>query len=136
MNRTVWCDRGWMPYHYGFCPNEIAWKHSMKMMKIPNAPAYPAEYDGRCVHFENVANSNACSIVTMRPLNKSSLEQISMLYHEAVHVWQAMREAIGEDKPSHEFEAYSIQNIGKQLIIAYEQSRGELTSKRKSRSGY
>lgn len=132
INRVIWCDRGWMPYHYGFCPNEIAWDREMKRLDIKELVPYPAEHDGRCTPFENSNDHNACALVTVRPAAKSALQQVSMLVHEATHVWQFMRAAIGEKEPSIEFEAYSIQNISENLIKAYEMARGPLLSKRRS----
>jgi hypothetical protein len=44
----------------------------------------------------------------------------SLLVHEAVHVWQHKRKGIGEDSPSSEFEAYSIQAISQALFDEYE----------------
>lgn len=41
------------------------------------------------------------------------------LVHEAVHIWQALCEYIGEENPSKEFEAYTIQNITQRLFDAY-----------------
>lgn len=47
------------------------------------------------------------------------IEVACLLVHEAVHVWQTYRDHIGEDRPSHEFEAYSIQAISLRLMDAY-----------------
>jgi len=44
---------------------------------------------------------------------------VGLLIHEAVHVWQNVRDLISEDRPSREFEAYSIQSIAQKLIDAY-----------------
>lgn len=42
-----------------------------------------------------------------------------MLAHEAVHVYQEMRDNMHEESPSHEFEAYSMQEIFVNLLIEY-----------------
>ena len=42
-----------------------------------------------------------------------------MIVHEAAHVWQNIREAMDEESPSHEFEAYSLQWIVHDLIEDY-----------------
>jgi hypothetical protein len=48
------------------------------------------------------------------------LEQVyALLVHEAVHIWQDVKHRIGEDNPSSEFEAYAIQNISQELMLAY-----------------
>lgn len=43
----------------------------------------------------------------------------SLLVHEAVHVWQRIRDLMGEDSPSSEFEAYAIQHISSELMVEY-----------------
>ena len=50
---------------------------------------------------------------------RNTHEQPALLVHEAVHVWQAFCEDIGEKSPSDEFEAYSIQSISYELMTAY-----------------
>lgn len=42
-----------------------------------------------------------------------------LMVHEAVHVFQRYCQNIGEDNPSMEFEAYSIQSISQQFMWAY-----------------
>jgi hypothetical protein len=59
-------------------------------------------------------------IVGIRPGPEHTGPQIAaMLVHEAVHVWQAWCDKIGEREPSSEFEAYSIQAISQRLMCAY-----------------
>ena len=50
-------------------------------------------------------------------------ESISLLIHEAVHLWQAHCRWIGEDKPGDETEAYAIQKIASELIREYGKSK-------------
>ena len=47
----------------------------------------------------------------------------STLVHESVHVWQGYREYIGEDRPSKEFEAYSVEGIFSELMRQFSESR-------------
>lgn len=124
-SKVIWCERGWMPYFYGFCPDERAWYRELKRLGI-NAPrSYPTT-DGACSHLENAKDNNHCSIVTIRETKHSARVKIGLITHEAMHVWRAMRESIGEHAPSAEFEAYSLQHITQNLIAAYEKTRGKL----------
>lgn len=50
-------------------------------------------------------------------------ELLSTIIHESVHVWQIIRETIGETNPSKEFEAYSIQTIADNLIFEYKRQK-------------
>lgn len=51
--------------------------------------------------------------------SEDHVDNATSLVHEAVHVWQEFCKSIGEDKPSEEFEAYTIQNITTRLFHAY-----------------
>ena len=53
----------------------------------------------------------------------SSIQVASLLVHEAVHVAQSIIERIGEKNPSHEFQAYLIQNLSQVLFLEYERRR-------------
>lgn len=46
---------------------------------------------------------------------------VGLLAHESVHVWQAIRNYIGEKEPSREFEAYSIQRILQDLLWSHKE---------------
>lgn len=123
IDRVIWCNRGWLPVFYGFCPNKAAWEKEMKRLGVTNAP-YPTTA-GSVTHFDNKFRAE-CLIVTVAPHNRPALRVIGILAHEAAHVWQSICEAIGEREPSKEFEAYSIQAITQELIAAYEKTRGKL----------
>lgn len=121
-SKVIWCNRGWLPVHFGFCPDRKAWAREMRRMKVRGEP-YPVS-DGRCVTFES--NGKVCAIVTIGKHvdGKDSNGVVGLLVHEAVHVWQLIRETIGETAPSSEFEACAIQAISQELIAAYSESRG------------
>lgn len=92
----------------------------------------PAPYpttDARTTHLEN-PKGELCCIVTMRATKRgevSAIQRSALFAHEAVHVWQAIRENIDEQSPSHEMEAYAIQAITQELMLAYEKTRGPLS---------
>lgn len=92
----------------------------------------PAPYpttDARTTHLEN-PKGELCCIVTMPATKRgevSAIQRSALFAHEAVHVWQAIRENIDEQSPSHEMEAYAIQAITQELMLAYEKTRGSLS---------
>lgn len=121
-DRVVWCDRGWQPVHYGFCPSKKAWLREMRLMECDEP--FP-ETDGRCTTFTK--DGKARCVVTVREgaeRDHSLTEIAGILVHEAAHVWQEVRLAMGEKSPSIEFEAYSMQVIFQELYSAFQDTRG------------
>jgi hypothetical protein len=123
-SKVIWCDRGWIPYHYGFCPDEAAWKRETKRLGAPLGD-YPVA-DAMCTHLTDRKTEDNLTIVTVGHVKRPARIVITLLVHEAMHVWRQIREEIGEQTPSSEFEAYTMQNITLNLIEAYEATRGKL----------
>jgi hypothetical protein len=95
------------PYCIALC------KHELKRLKIAkgNRPDFlKTPHANATVHFLGLY-----AIVYMPKKQKGiSKHQInSLLVHEAVHIWQAIRD------PSSEFEAYAVQSISQNLMLAY-----------------
>lgn len=127
MNKTVWCDAGLFKglFYYGFCPNEKAWEKSMKSFGLPNNP-YPTSH-GRCTFLSNKGGKPVVLVTIMDGAenNYSHIEIAGIIVHEGIHVWQQMCNTVGEDAPSVEFEAYSVQKIFQELMTAFEATRGK-----------
>jgi hypothetical protein len=75
---------------------------------------------GAVTHFfDGIEDSADVAIVCIeKKAERSDVLTHVYLTHEAVHVWQQIRELLGEFS-SIEFEAYSIQAITQNLIEAY-----------------
>lgn len=58
-------------------------------------------------------------------------EDIVTLVHEAVHVWQAIRDYLGEDEPATEQEAYCIETIFTNLLKEYDRQQAKPLKKKK-----
>jgi hypothetical protein len=127
ISKMVWCDHGWMPYHYGFCPDKKAWNKEMKRLSLSDHP-YPTSA-GCTTLLKNKKDGKPVAIVTV--LKRQPHQIIELLVHEAMHVWRDIRESIGEKEPSSEFEAYAMQNIISCLMDAYLQTRGPLLIRRR-----
>jgi len=121
--KVIWLDRGWQPVFYGFCPSEAAWKREMRKMKIKGEP-YP-DTDGRCTTFKK--DGKTCVIVCLGEGSEQRVTRTQiagLLCHEAVHVWQEVREVMNDPgQPSIEFEAYSVQAIFQGLYQAWLDTR-------------
>ncbi|PCI03453.1 MAG: hypothetical protein COB78_10880 [Hyphomicrobiales bacterium] len=101
----------------------------MKRIKIRDSE-YPVN-DAQCSTFFNVKDGKTIILVTVGDHIdcKDHLGIIGMLVHEATHVWQNICEDAQDDSPSHEAQAYAMQNITMSLINAYSDTRGVDVSK-------
>ena len=70
----------------------------------------------------NFYNDSALAIVQIGEVERSIIQIHSLLLHEAVHIWQRIKQLMAESDPSKEFEAYSIQRIAQDLFAMYEES--------------
>lgn len=91
-------------------------------------------FDGNESEFKFMdGNPNACvnlrdefAIVQIGDTSQWDVNIVhALLTHEAVHVWQHIRERMSEDAPSSEFEAYSIQRIAQDLFYMYQESESD-----------
>lgn len=116
----VYCDPGWFPFTYGYCPSREAWERTMKRFECETTP-YPTS-DGHCYEFVSKSNGAITILVTIGDGLKDYPDPLYIagcLVHEATHVWQFLRRKIGEKAPGDEMEAYAIEAISKELIKAY-----------------
>ena len=75
-----------------------------------------------CSTFTNKRTNELCAIVSLSEVaqtNRNAIEMAGLLIHEAVHVWQAYAEHMGETNPGDEQEAYAIQSISQELLAEY-----------------
>jgi len=115
-----------LPHDYGFCPSAKAWNTLAKKSKRDLGP-YPTNAANTTL-FQSTKHKTRTCIVTVG--DRSPRATVGLLVHEAMHVWRDVREGIGEEHPSSEFEAYAMQNIVDELIRAYERTRGPLFTRR------
>lgn len=123
-DEVEWLPKLPFPGHYAFCPSRKAWNREMKRLKLDDRPHYPRN-DGCCTYFKT-PDGRFCAIVTINERfdDGDPVAIMGLLAHEAVHVFQSLAEHAGEDDPSKEFEAYSIQMITQELIWSYLEKRG------------
>jgi len=128
VKKVEWLDRTLItsPIYYCLCTNEKQFYKEMKRLGISKNEAgsfIKNEWSHATVHhFERKGKyiSIVCIDKENAKKNKTDPNQIvGLLIHEAVHIWQEIKEHIGEHDPSREFEAYSIQSISQELIRSY-----------------
>ena len=126
--RADWQPRSLMelPFYYCLVITERDYERELKRLKIARKdwPSYTnSVHANATAHFFSRTNStDECCIVTLRNWKRiKKVAVFGILVHEAVHIWQEMRDKIGERFPSPEFEAYAIQRIAQNLMHSFEE---------------
>ena len=118
-----WLGRRMMtlPVFLGLCQDERKFKKELLRLKLTETwPWLTSDHADATTHFLHNDKGDRTVIVCIR--NKPGItlcQAYALLVHESVHVWQEVKEIIGEREPSKEFEAYSIQAIAQELMVAY-----------------
>lgn len=132
--RVIWCHAAGWPIHYGFCPSEKAWNRVLKEYKAPSEP-YPTK-DATIQTFTSSRSRTFCLLTVAERIDDYNDPNgtVGLIVHEATHIWQQVLISMGEtDKPGCEIEAYAIQQITQQLLLAYEASRLRLFRRKKKK---
>lgn len=132
-NCIFWLDRGFYPPFIGFCPNEKAWTAVCKDMGLEYA--WPTS-DGSTTRFPKTNKLRPRSLIILvtigdrmdKTTKRDPYGFSALVAHEVVHVWQMIKEDIGEDNPGDEQEAYAVQCIFKEVIWAYAKTRKNILS--------
>lgn len=124
--RADWQPRSLMdlPFCYCLVVTERAFERELRLLKVPRKdwPNYTnsAHANATAHFFSKTDSTDECCIVTLRDWKRhKKVSVLGILVHEAVHIWQEMRERIGERFPSAEFEAYVIQRIAQNLMHSF-----------------
>lgn len=108
---------------YGFCPSKKAWTRLMRRLKVKDPAPYP-EVAGSCTQIRR-DDGEVVVIVTVheRMDDANPIAIAGVIVHEATHVFQFICEAVGEEEPGRETQAYAMQNIVMGLLDAYNTTR-------------
>lgn len=122
MGKVAWLSRTLVvsPYHICLCRTEKEFQRVLKGLKVPpkDRPEWISPRADATVHFLR-NREHEIAVVCLGPMKGRTKAEINaLLVHEAVHIWQACRESMGEGAPGSEFEAYSIQAISQALMEA------------------
>lgn len=122
---ATWIERTLVasPYYVALCRDEKDFHRELKRLKVPRKewpPFVSTPQADATVHYLVKGDGKHLAIVCIRRCKGRTRAQIdALLCHESVHIWQEIRQHIGEKEPSSEFEAYSIQSIFQRLVEAY-----------------
>ena len=130
-----WLNRSLLtsPYSYALCLSEAEFKSELVQLGVPKEDRgswmKTPQADATLHYFEQHGDVGMCAIVCLRVRRGVEREQVyALLIHEAVHLWQAIKDHIGEHTPGIESEAYAVQRIAQSLMYSYKE---QTTKKRK-----
>jgi len=125
MKGCRWLQPGPLPIEVVFCPNRKAWDRQIAK-RFGDRHGYPGS-DGRCTIYTRGTQVACVVTINAKRKNTENCEVIALLAHEAMHVYQEIRKSMGEEQPSCEFEAYTMQWLLGSLIDAFSRTRWKLT---------
>lgn len=111
------------PVYYALCTTEEQFKREMRRLKVPAGDFgswVSNEHSDATAHKMTCEGYKKCAIVCIRVRpGMGAVGIAALLVHEAVHIYQWIKELLGEDEPGIEGEAYAIQEISQNLMQAY-----------------
>lgn len=123
--KIQWLDRkagAPLPF-YCLVRNEADFQKLLKKAGVKHHIQWVTSGKGATTHFIPTPSGEIVAIVCVgHDKNLEKGQAYAMLAHEAVHIWQHYAAEIGEETPSSEYEAYTIQGIVQALLYAYDPS--------------
>lgn len=121
-HRTKWLDR--RVAHPGpylcLVLSEEEFRDAVRPLRMTTRPAWVQPPADATTYNLNHDEHGLCAIVALRGWEgRDPIEVAGLLVHEAVHVWQAYAEGIGERFPGAEQEAYAVQGIAQELMAEF-----------------
>ena len=115
MKGLMYIDKEWpVPVFIALCICPKAWDEEMKRLDVKDCP-FPTS-DGRVTEFSRKGSGVVCIVTLNGYEDRRPLEVAGLLFHEAGHCWQVIRDYMKEDKPGVEHEAYTLQIIGQRFL--------------------
>ncbi|MDX5412786.1 MAG: hypothetical protein LPK02_07040 [Rhodobacterales bacterium] len=115
---AYWCNPGWMPFKYCYCPDAKNWARLMKFLGAGHEP-YPDDTPGRMTTMRNQETDEIVLIVSFGDLTSvSPVDIMGLVAHECMHMWQEVKRYIGEKAPGDEMEAYALQAMCCEILMA------------------
>jgi hypothetical protein len=127
---TAWCDRGLIvsPYYFALCLSEEAFQKELRHLKV-RKNRWPEFMDSpsadATTHYFQCGDKHSAIVCVKAAHKRTAIAVAGILVHEAVHIWQAIKDVIGEHKPSPEFEAYSVQMLSQELFQRFAELGGK-----------
>ena len=118
--KTKWLDRRIAapgPY-LALCLSQEEFRSAMMRLKAADIPNW-CRADAMTHIFDHEGGGVCCVVCIKGWEGRNPVSVAGLLVHEAVHVWQAYAESIGEKSSGDEQEAYAIQTIAQELMSEF-----------------
>lgn len=122
----MWANRILLPLpcYLGLVTNEPQLRREWKRLSLPKENfTFPSKSTNALTHFftrEKDGRTQSIILVCVHDTNRTfEPDTLALIVHEAVHVWQWVRDYLKEASPSAEFEAYAVQNITQELLTLW-----------------
>lgn len=118
-NDLVYFNMAMLPIKLGMAKTEKAYLKEIKRLNVKDASEFIPRGKSAVVHyFTRDGQVTAIMCINLK-VNLMKCQIISLLIHEAVHVWQECKEIMGVKLIDGEVEAYAIQWISQQFLNEY-----------------
>lgn len=110
--KVKWLNRSLLVGPYlTLCTSEDEYRSVLKKVGCTDGGEWLLKSESwATTHILSDGNDLTC-VVCVSPGDHSEAALAGVMAHEAVHIWRAFLDSIGEDDPGEEVEAYAIQNI-------------------------
>lgn len=108
-NKVAWIDRGFFHQFIGMTTQKKVFKKELKRLGIKDDVPFITNGCNGSTHLFKSEKHGCIAIVCIE--RGKMKDVISLLVHEAVHVWQEELKWMNESQPGNEIEAYAIQYI-------------------------
>lgn len=117
----AWLEMGAIPINVGFTTSPKAFAKERASFGLDGNGVFVSEKGGASTHTftDNDDSSNFQIIVTIEKKKRDVPTLVWHLTHEATHVWQGIKERLGETRPGDEMEAYTIGWLAKCFVEEY-----------------
>ena len=106
------------------CLSQEEFRDAVMHLKAPEIPIWCPS--SAITHIFSHENGGVCCVVCIKGWEgRNPIEVAGLLVHEAVHVWQAYAEDIGERSEGAEQEAYAVQAISQELMAEFARRMGD-----------
>jgi len=117
--KVKWRNMIAFDFYYALCLSEKSYYKQCKKLNIENPRPFLNEGANATTHLMRRGLKDLALVCIIVPEGITKIQIYALLVHEAVHIWQEMRDKLKENRPGAEIEAYHIQRIASDFMTDY-----------------